>query len=129
MPAYATSDLERRKQEHEALRQFVNKNGGTLESVPGDFTTRVSCPIGSLLPDALRQLGYDVHYAELCQRINPAGKVDHLVQHAEGRLEFVASGGTTTRSHATVHVCEIYTVSGRPTEPEGRYIPGSPRKK
>lgn len=124
-----TSDMERRKAEHEALRQFVNKNGGAVESVPGDYEMRVSCPVGSLLPQALRQLGYSVNYSELCQRINPAGKVDHLIQHAEGRLEFVASGGTTTRSHATVAVCEVYVVTGQPTPPENRVIPGNPRSK
>lgn len=128
MPAHVTTDLERRKAEHEALRQLANKYGGALESAPGDYSARVSCPVGSLLPAALRQLGYEVSFSELCSQINPMGKVDHLVQHAEGRLEFVASGGTTTRSHATIGVSEIYTVTGKPTEPEGRYIPGSPRK-
>lgn len=59
-----TSDLERRKAEHEALRQFVNEHGGAVESVAGDFTTRVSCRVGSDLPARLRAIGYDVHFAE-----------------------------------------------------------------
>jgi hypothetical protein len=78
----------------------------------------------------MREMGYDVHFLEQCQRINPGGKVDLVAQSADGQLEVVENSWKPTqrRSHATIEQVEIFSVEIPPGatigQVPGRYIPG-----
>jgi hypothetical protein len=53
-----------------SLREFIERAGASVSSVPFTWPIRIDIPIDSPLPERLRALGHDIAFCEQVTRLN-----------------------------------------------------------
>jgi hypothetical protein len=96
-------DVRDRKARFDKLNAFVAARHGWITSVPGDPEIRMECLPGSVLPDQLLNLGYDVIEIGHGERILAGVIEEHFARRADGELEPITPGSTAPVAEIRTH--------------------------
>jgi hypothetical protein len=78
----ANNDLEKKAELHAALEKFIRTHGEWLVSPPSVRPARVECMHGSILPNKLAELGWQVRHLGTNTRILPGAVIESYIDHA-----------------------------------------------
>jgi hypothetical protein len=78
-------------------------------SIPGNVDVTMECLPGSMLPDDLRALGYDVTEIGESERILPCAIIEQFTRRADGGLELLTPGSTERVAQTVVHAGIVKT--------------------
>jgi hypothetical protein len=103
-------EIETRKEKFDKLNRAVTALGGWVVSIPGDQIIVIECLPGSVVPDRLRDAGYDLRPADPPEgeRIIAGSIVERLELSSSGAFEPATENSTKpifTRTHAGI--CKV----------------------
>jgi hypothetical protein len=102
--AMRENEIEYLKRMFAGLNNFISERGGWLVSVPGDPLMRMECLTDSPLPEALRQMGYDVEATgQSRERMIPNAITEQLVRTSSGAFAFASQGSTAKIALRVTH--------------------------
>jgi hypothetical protein len=114
-PGPINPEIETRKERFASLNAYVTKRNGWLTSIPGAADVTMECLPGSMLPDELRRLGYDLREIEGGERILHSAIIERFTLTADGEFEPMTEGSTKpiaeVRTHAGICKVKVYGVS------------------
>jgi hypothetical protein len=103
-------EIETRKEKFDKLNRAVTALGGWVVSIPGDQIIVVECLPGSVVPDRLRDAGYDLRPGDPPEgeRIIPGSITERLELSSSGAF-MAASENRTKPIHIRSHsgVCRV----------------------
>jgi hypothetical protein len=100
-----TPEIEDRMERFDKLNAFVRSRNGWIISIAGKAEVTIECLPGSLLPDELRDAGYQLTEIDGGERIIAGSIVERLTLSSSGAYEPATEGSTKPvhlRSHSGI---------------------------